>query len=71
LEEIRKSASEYSAPDQWKYRFIYENAKTELPYLPDGNKYYKNLNIYRFTIPQSEKDALTSRVLEAQKLLIH
>ena len=69
LEEIRKSAAEYSGPDQWKYRFIYENSINELSYLPDGNKYYKNLNLYRFEVPQSDKDALTERVIAASKLL--
>ncbi len=41
----------------------------ELPYLIE-NKYYRNLNILRFEIPQSDKDFLTNRVLEAGKMLI-
>lgn len=68
LLEIRESASEYDNFDQYKYRFITEVGKSELAYLPD-NSQYKNLNIFRFEVPESDKEALTERVKQAIKLL--
>lgn len=70
LEEIRELATNYDDPgNEWKYRFISESPDSVLAYLPDGG-YYKNLNSFEFEIPQSDKDFLTERVLEAGKLLI-
>lgn len=40
-----------------------------LPYIRN-NGYYKNLNIIRFEVPQTDKDMLTECVLKAGKLLI-
>lgn len=42
---------------------------SELPYLLD-NGYFKNLNIIRFEISQTDKDALTNAVIKAGKMLI-
>jgi len=41
----------------------------ELPYLKEGG-YFKNLNIIRFEVPDSEKEFLKERVLAAGKMLI-
>lgn len=43
--------------------------ENEIPYLNDGG-YFKNLNVIRFEIPQSDKDLLTEAVLKAGKLLM-
>lgn len=67
LDVIRDMVINYDEPDQWKYRFIVECSDYELPFLPDGNEHYKNLNIYRFTCPESDKLALTERVQEAER----
>jgi hypothetical protein len=41
----------------------------EFPSLPKGG-YYKDLYRFQFDVPQSDKDLLTARVIEASKLLI-
>lgn len=61
LPEIREMAETYDGYDQYKYRFIYEVDKSELPYLPNDSG-YKNLYVFRFEVPQSDKDFLTERV---------
>lgn len=68
LVEIREMASDFQGDDQWKYRFIYENNKSALPYLPNGCK-YKDLNKFCFEVPQEDKDFLTERVELAISLL--
>lgn len=68
IETLREMAENYDGHDQWKYRFIAENDKSALPYLPD-NGYYKNLNKFMFKVPQADKDFLTERVEKAIKLL--
>jgi hypothetical protein len=70
LVEIKQAAIDYEDTDQWKYRFIYETDNSGLAYLPDGNAYYKNLNVYRFEAPEADKEALKERVLLAAKELI-
>lgn len=69
LDSIREFASNYDGEDMWHYRFIIEENKSYLPYLPDGG-YYKNLYQFEFEVPQSDKDALTDRVLLATELLL-
>lgn len=70
LNELRESADSYDDPgNEWKYRFITESLDNALAYLPD-NGYYNNLNRFEFEIPQQDKDFLTSRVIEAGKLLL-
>lgn len=64
LKEIKEQAEGNS-----KAYFIWSSDEEELPYLPDGG-YYQNLNFVRFEIPQEEKDFLTSKVIEAGKLLV-
>ncbi len=70
LQAIRDIALEYDGADAWKYQFIYTAHKSELAYLPDNCKTYKNLNRYKFEAPKADKDFLTSRVIEAGKQLI-
>lgn len=60
LDNIRDSAIEY---------WINKGSDNELTWIHD-NGYYKDLNIFRFEIPQSDKDLLTTKVLEAGKYLI-
>lgn len=69
LQELREMAENYDGPDQWKYRFIAEGEDCDLAYLPDGG-YYQNLNRFAFEVPEEDKEALTERVLLAEKLLI-
>lgn len=40
-----------------------------LPWIPDGG-FYKNLNCFRFPVPDEDKKALTKVVLEARKSLV-
>jgi hypothetical protein len=42
---------------------------TELPFLIEG-EHYKNLNKFRFPIPETEKIAIHNRVVEAGKMLV-
>lgn len=49
--------------------FINSAEDEELPHLPDGG-YYKNLNVISIQITKEDKDFLTSRVLDAAKLLL-
>jgi hypothetical protein len=60
LDEIRELANNYTG-DQNKVAWINWASNDELPYLIEGG-HYKNLNIFRFEIPQADKDALTERV---------
>lgn len=68
LQDIRERAQ--AAPDNeiYKYFWIANANDEELPHIIEGG-YYKNINIIRFEIPQSDKDFLTERVKEAGKLL--
>ena len=69
LEAIKELARNYDGVDQWKYKWIDTPNDEELPYLLDGG-YYKALIIIRWEVKQEDKDALTSMVIEAGKLLI-
>jgi hypothetical protein len=42
---------------------------SDLPFLVEGN-HYKNLNKFRFPIPEADKIALHNRVVEAGKMLV-
>jgi len=67
LEEIREMANNHDG-DQNKISFLNWANDSDLPYLIEG-KYYKNLNIFRFEVPQSDIDYLTNRVELAVNLL--
>jgi hypothetical protein len=62
IDEIRKES-------EHEYQWIKFANDDELPWIPDGGQ-YKNLNIYRFEVPISDKIALHERVVEAGKQLI-
>ena len=51
-----------------KYYWLMGSDNDELPFINDGG-YYKNVNVIRFEVPQSDKDLLTNRVLAAGSLL--
>lgn len=69
IKDIKELANLYDGADQFRYKYIYDAESNELPYLIDGG-YYKNLNIFRFEVPQADKDLLTERVLKAGEMLI-
>jgi len=68
LDELRDMAANWDG-DQNKISWLGWANDSDLPYLLDGGL-YKNLNVIRFTIPEEDKKLLTSRILEAGKLLI-
>jgi hypothetical protein len=66
-EFIKNEASLYEGSDMWKYRFIFEEDITNLPFLKDGG-YYNNINQFIFDVPKEDIKHLTSQVKEAIKL---
>lgn len=68
LPELREFANGLEGEEQLKYEFIFRSADSKLCYLME-NGYYKNYNTCIIEVPQSDKDFLTSRVIEAGKLL--
>jgi len=68
LSDIRDWVNNYDG-NQTPMQWIQFATDYELPYLPEGG-HYKNLNIFAFEVPQSDKDLLTAKVLEAAKLLV-
>jgi hypothetical protein len=69
LDAIKMIPMNANGEDLGKYYWITMAGEDELPYLNEGG-YYQNLNILRFEIPESDKEFLTNKVLEAGKLLI-
>ncbi len=69
LSDIRTLANDYDGGDQNKYAWIGFAGENELPYI-QNNGYYKNINIIRWEVSESDKELLTERVLMASKLLI-
>ena len=67
LESIREITQNW-ADDPNPVAWINFAADCELPYLHEGG-YYKNINIIRFEIPESDKILLTQKVIEAGKML--
>lgn len=67
LNAIREMASNFDG-DQNKIAWIGFAEDNELPYLIDGG-HYKNLNIIRFEVPESDKKFLTERVIKAGDFL--
>lgn len=53
----------------WKYKWIYDKNLEELPCLSEDQTYYKDLYIFGFTPPESDKIALYERVKLADGLL--
>lgn len=68
LQAIRESVDMLdSEDDRRKYAFIKHSSYHELSYIERG--YYKNLNIFRFSVPESDKELLTNRVKQAGELI--
>ena len=67
-EMINDLAYNYEGPDMHLFRFIYEENMNYLPFIKDGG-FYKDLNIFRFEIPEADKDFLTERIEKAIILL--
>lgn len=67
LEEIRIMARTHE--QRKKYQWVDYAAADELPYLIDGG-YYKNLNVIRFKIPETDKKFLTDCVNRAGEMLL-
>ena len=61
LVAIKEMAANYDGPKQHRYKWIFDAAEDELPFLPDGG-HYKNVNVMRFIVPPSDKIALHDRV---------
>jgi len=73
LQEIRDSVQDENIvpiDQMYQYLWIKNSNDEELVYLPNEGCQYSNIHIIRFEIPESDKIALTSRVIEAGKLLI-
>jgi hypothetical protein len=68
LEEIRDLAGNMPQEHLYKFFWIANGNDEELPHLME-NGHYKNINVIRFEVPQTDKDFLTERVIEAGKLL--
>lgn len=69
LQEIKVMAQMVDTSELSKHYWIAMASDGELPYLVDG-RYYKNLNVIRFAVPQSDKDLLTDYVTRAGEMLI-
>lgn len=65
LEDIRTMASNIDDPaDQREYYWIAQASDDELPFIPEGSP-FKNLNIFRFPVPNIDKWGLIERVKKA------
>lgn len=70
LDTIREFAAKYDGEDQKKFEWISVWANdSDLPYLIEG-RHYKNMYRFRFEIAQEDVEALTARVIEAEKMLV-
>lgn len=54
--------------DQAPYFWIDRSRDSELPWIPD-NGYYKNIYVFRFEVPESDKQLLTEKVKAAGLML--
>tara|TARA_R110002110_G_scaffold63670_2_gene176708 strand:+ start:2057 stop:2782 length:726 start_codon:yes stop_codon:yes gene_type:complete len=72
LEEIQYLAANYDGADQYRYRFINESQKHELPYIPNESK-MENYNAFEFVVSEEDKKHLLERVelagAELEKLI--
>lgn len=68
LQEIRDLCEETDMSPN-KVAWIAFAEDDDLPYLLDGG-YFSNCYVFTFEVPQADKDLLTSRVLEAGKILL-
>lgn len=68
LQAIRTFASEYDIESSYRYYWVTNAQDEELPYLLDDG-FYKNINVIRFEVPESDKQELTNRVIQASGML--
>lgn len=68
LQAIRDYAKYPDDIDDKKYYWIAYGSDDELPYILDDG-YYENINVIRWEVSESDKEALTMRVIEASKHL--
>ena len=68
LDKIRVLAMEAPPEVAGRYKWLDYVTDRELPYLVREGE-YKNINTFRFPIPQADKDALTDAVLRAEKMI--
>lgn len=69
LSEIREEVDNYLG-DQNKIAWINWASDNELPYLVESDAaLYRNIESFRFKVPQEDKDALTSRVVLAKEVM--
>lgn len=68
LSALQSAAEKLLTEGKSEYYYIASAKPGELPYIKDGGT-YSNINIIRFEIPQSDKDLLTQRVLQAGEYL--
>lgn len=68
LKDIREFASNWDG-NQNRIAWINFSEDNDLPWLPDGG-HYKNLNTFRFDVPQADKDKLTEAVKHAGDMLV-
>lgn len=52
------------------YNWLNYASYEDVPWIPDGNEHYKNLNKFRFAVPDEDKKALTDRVEVASEMLM-
>lgn len=69
IQDIRELTQTLDTDEQPKYQWIFWSTSDELPYLPDGG-FYQNLVSFRFEVPESDKQLLIGRVLQAGNLLV-
>ncbi len=67
LNDIRESCEDWDGGPN-EVAWIHFSDDDSLPYLIDGG-YYKNIYSFVFKVPESDKELLTNRVIEASKLL--
>lgn len=73
MEEIRELANDPLYYESlgllpWQVRFIQEKANSELAVLPNDSS-FKNLNIFEFEVPESDKEFLLNRAIRANDLI--
>ena len=69
LKAIRELAENYDG-NQKPFAWVNWAEDIELPYLVDGG-HYKNLNVFRFEVPEADKKLLEQAVVAAGAMLIH
>ena len=57
LASIRSMAYNAVGEDQFKYKWVYSSTDDEVPYLNDNGN-FKDLNIFRFEVPDEDKNML-------------